>query len=311
MSAAARDNLISRADAEKLIAAHDGDVALLYLFRLATGSLDNELAAKELCRTLREIDWADEKLRRMGLSPAAQSTVAHPAPAAAVNAQAAPDTEELLSQYKSEDLTRRCRDDEIFRSILNEARKVVGRNLSSVEMKALFGVYDYLGLPSDVLMLLINYCGRLYEEKYHGQRRPTVRAIQKEADLWARQEVMTLELAEDFMRAQDERRSRVSQVKEALGIRGRELSPTERGYINSWLDMGFEDEALAEAYDRTVTNTGSLRWNYMNKILLSWHEKGLHRLREILDKEGRGRRTSAGEGKNVDLSGLDELINKI
>lgn len=44
----------------------------------------------------------------------------------------------------------------------------------------------------------------------------------------------------------------------------------------SWLDMGFDADCLAIAYDRTVTNTGSLKWNYMNKIVTSWHEKGLH-----------------------------------
>lgn len=306
MSGTLKDNLISCADADRLIAAHDADVALLYLFRLRTGSCDKELAARTLCRTLREIEAAEEKLLRMGLGEQCPAAVRQ-SPPAPVH-----EPEELMGQYKTEDLTRRCRDDEVFRSILNEARKVMGKNLSSVDMKALFGVYDYLGLPSDVLMLLINYCGRLFEEKYHGQRRPTVKAIQKEADLWARQEVMTLEQAEDFMRRQDERRSRVNAVRESLGIRGRELSPTERGYINGWLDMGFDDESLAEAYDRTVTNTGALRWNYMNKILLSWHEKGLHRLGDITEKECRGRHSTAQSGSRLmDLDELDELINKI
>lgn len=305
-----KDNLISCADADRLIAAHDGDVALLHLFRLRTGSCDKELAARTLCRTLREIEAAEEKLLRMGLGDICPRAAAAPTLPQSVPA-AAQEPQELMGQYKSEDITRRCRDDEVFRSILDEARKVMGKNLSSVDMKALFGVYDYLGLPSDVLMLLINYCGRLYEERYHGQRRPTVKAIQKEADLWARQEIMSLEQAEDFMRRQDDRRSRVTQVKESFGIKGRELSPTEGGYINSWLDMGFDDESLAEAYDRTVTNTGALRWSYMNKILMSWHEKGLHSLPLILEKEGRVRRQGGGQGHSVDLSGLDELINKI
>ena len=159
MSDTLKDNLISCADADRLIAAHDADVALLYLFRLRTGSCDNELAARTLCRTLREIEAAEEKLLRMGLG--AQCPVSlRQSPLSPVH-----EPEELMGQYKSEDVTRRCRDDEVFRSILNEARKVMGKNLSSVDMKALFGVYDYLGLPSDVLMLLINYCGRLYDEK--------------------------------------------------------------------------------------------------------------------------------------------------
>ena len=42
------------------------------------------------------------------------------------------------------------------------------------------------------------------------------------------------------------------------------------------LDMGFEDEVITLAYERTCLNTGGLNWAYMNKILQRWHETGLH-----------------------------------
>ena len=29
-------------------------------------------------------------------------------------------------------------------------------------------------------------------------------------------------------------------------------------------------------YERTCLNTGGLNWAYMNKILLRWHQAGLH-----------------------------------
>lgn len=53
-------------DMDRLIAAHDGDVALLYLYlRRHGGNLDS--AARELCRTGSEISAAAEKLHRLGL----------------------------------------------------------------------------------------------------------------------------------------------------------------------------------------------------------------------------------------------------
>ena len=55
------DKLIFPAAADKLIAAHDGDLALLYLFIQRTGSRDLERAAGELFRTLREMQIAWEK----------------------------------------------------------------------------------------------------------------------------------------------------------------------------------------------------------------------------------------------------------
>ena len=47
MSESALGNFIPAQTADRLIAAHDGDVALLYLYRLRTGETDCERAARE------------------------------------------------------------------------------------------------------------------------------------------------------------------------------------------------------------------------------------------------------------------------
>ena len=300
-----REKSIPLLTADRLIAAHDGDVALLYIYRLRTGCADPERTARDLCRTLREIEAADEKLRRLGLS----------GPEADVRPAAAPAPAEALPEYRAEDIIRRSREDGEFSAIISEASKVMGRSLSSVDMKILFGIYDYLGLPADVIMLLINYCARQYEERYGGQRRPSARAIEKEAYFWVNREIMTMEQAEEFIRRMDERRGSIAGIKNALGIKGRELAETESNYISSWLDLGFGAEAISIAYDCTVTNTGSLRWSYMNKILLNWKEKGLLTPRDIEEK-GRRRpaRTAPRKGRGSrpsDFEGLDSLIDKV
>ena len=69
----AEQNSIPRSTADKLVAAHDGDVALLYIWLDLNGGFDADRAARELCRTEAEIKNAHEKLLRMGLSrPAAR-----------------------------------------------------------------------------------------------------------------------------------------------------------------------------------------------------------------------------------------------
>ena len=223
--------------------------------------------------------------------------------------------ERARKSARAEDIIRRSREDGEFSAIISEASKVMGRTLSSVDMKILFGIYDYLGLPADVIMLLINYCARQYEERYGGQRRPSARAIEKEAYFWVNREIMTMEQAEDFIRRMDERRGSIAGIKNALGIKGRELTKTEIDYISSWLDLGFGAEAISIAYDRTVTNTGSLRWSYMNKIILSWKEKGLLTPRDIEEKDGRRpARTAPRKGRGSrpsDFEGLDSLIDKV
>ena len=69
MSGHDRSNSISSAIADKLISAHDGDVALLYIYMARRGGHDLDAAARDLCRTMGEISAAAEKLQRMGLMP--------------------------------------------------------------------------------------------------------------------------------------------------------------------------------------------------------------------------------------------------
>ena len=61
-----------------------------------------------------------------------------------------------------------------------------------------------------------------------------------------------------------------------LQIRGRSLTAAEARYANAWLEMGFGEDVISMAYEKTCLNTGGLNWPYMNKILQRWHEAGLH-----------------------------------
>lgn len=45
--------------------------------------------------------------------------------------------------------------------------------------------------------------------------------------------------------------------------------------------MGFSEDAIVLAYEKTCLNTGGMKWPYCNSILRSWHEKGLHTVTEI------------------------------
>ena len=114
----------------------------------------------------------------------------------------------------------------------------------------------------------MHHCADEARLKFGPGRVPTMRQIEKEAYVWANREIMTFEQAEEYIRSRARLRDAMEDVKRALGIGGRQLSPSERKYIESWLELGFGPEALALAYDRTVTNIGQLKWSYMNKICL-------------------------------------------
>ena len=69
---------------------------------------------------------------------------------------------------------------------------------------------------------------------------------------------------------------REKEVLRLLDIPARPLVEREKQYIAVWDEMGFDNEALRMAYERTIMKKQSMDWGYMNGILRRWHEKGLH-----------------------------------
>ena len=269
---------------EQIIAAHDGDVALLWLCLRRDPGASVEDAARTLCRTRAEMEAALEKLQRMGLAARPVSPIPSPAPQVPVPAAQPslklPPADEL-PEYTARDLAVRSKEDPRFAALVDEAQRVFGRVLSTSDMKKLFGIYDYLALPPEVIMMLLNYCVGLYPTSSP----PSMRQIETEGFVWANREILTIEQAEEYIAESTKRREKLNQAAKTLGITDRKLSPTEKDYITAWLEMGFDDEMLAIALDRTIIKTGGRKWKYMNAILKSWHEKGLHTPADVLDKD--------------------------
>ena len=196
-------------------------------------------------------------------------------------------------EYTAGEIARRTRADRAFQGLLSETQRVLGHALSGTDMKTLYGIYDQLAMSPEVIMLLINHCAERLRRRYGEGRLPTLHAIQKEAFRWARLEILTLDRAEEYIASLDRREQEGEKVRAALQLTGRELSPTERKYLESWLSMGYGADALALAYDRTVVGTGKLTWAYMDKIVQSWYKKSLFTPEEIEKGDARpqGRRS--------------------
>lgn len=303
-------NSIPASHADMLISAHDGDVALLYIYISRHGRYERESAAKELCRTLGEISSAEEKLSRMGLFLSGKSS---PAPAPAVSTGLVPD--DSLPEYSAEYISRRSQEDDSFSVIVSEATRVVGHALSGSDLKKLFGIYDFLALPPEVILELLNYCADICRGSSGQERRPGMRFIVREAYSWVNREIMTLELAEEYIRSQKTKLEDTDKIKNAVGIKGRELSATEKRYISSWLDMGYDLDCILIAYDRTVTNTGSLKWSYMDKIIQNWQKAGLRNAAEIEKADSKFRKnvppSASSAAKPIDIDKLNEILGKI
>ena len=249
---------ISQSDVRKLLSAASPDAALLYLF-LSSGNRSED-AAKELRLNESRLSCAGATLRQLGLWP--EERPSHIAPGE-------------RPSYSETDVLDAMEQDLSFRGLYGEVQRLLGRSLNTEELKILLGFVRYLGLSADVISVLVCYCKDRARQR-GSFRNPSLRTIEKEAYAWAERGIDTVEEAAAFIQAQNVRNSRLYRLMNILQIRGRSLTAAEERYAQSWLDMGFEEEALSMAYERTCLNTGGLNWAYMNKILVRWHEQGLH-----------------------------------
>ena len=246
------------AEVRKLLGAASADGALLYIY-LKAGNLPDH-AAQMLNLSEARFNCAMATLRQLGLwqEEKQQRILAGERPV-----------------YSERDVLEADSSDMEFKALRGEVERLLGRNLNTEELKILLGFIRYLGLPADVISVLICYCKDRARQR-GSLRNPSLRTIEKEAYAWAEQGIDNLEEAAAFIQAQNVRNSRMSRLQNQLQIRGRNLTAAEERYARSWLEMGFEDEVITMAYERTCLNTGSLKWPYMDRILQRWHEAGLH-----------------------------------
>ena len=246
------------AEVRKLLGAASSDGALIYIYLKAGNLPQNAMQALNMSEA--RFSCAMATLRQLGLwqEEKAQRIFAGERPV-----------------YSERDVLEADSSDAEFKALRGEVERLMGRNLNTEELKILLGFIRYLGLPADVVSVLICYCKDRARQR-GSLRNPSLRTIEKEAYAWAERGIDNLEEAAAFIQAQNVRNSRMSRLQNQLQIRGRNLTAAEERYAQSWLEMGFEDEVITMAYERTCLNTGSLKWPYMDRILQRWHEAGLH-----------------------------------
>ena len=293
-------------DADKLLSSGDGTATLLYLYTLRNGGdVEVQKAAIALKRTVAEIEKAILRLCEMGLFRTGETRSTLPLPS------------DELPEYTAEDIASRTGENGEFKAIVDETQRIMGHMLTGADLKILFGIYDYLRLPTEVIFLLINHCVEDTHEHLGPGKFPSMRTIEKEAYAWYNREILTFERAEEYLLRKRARSGAMNDIKRVLQINGRNFSTTEKRYVENWLDMGFDLEAIALAYDRTVVKTGSLTWKYMDSILLSWHSKNLHTAEEVMNGDGQVRngRPSVQGTRLTPLSGKPrddaELMRKL
>ncbi len=186
-------------------------------------------------------------------------------------------TRRILSSkpsYSQEEITIVSAQNKQISGLFYQAETILGKVLTASEMEMLFSFNDWLGLPVEVIMMLLSYAAK--------RGKTTKRYLETVAIDWADKGIDTYEAAEALVSELEEYDKSEKAVRSILGIYDRGLTTTERKYIKLWTyDLKIPAELISHAYDKTVSYTGKLSWSYMDKLLQSWLANGFTTIEEV------------------------------
>lgn len=156
-----------------------------------------------------------------------------------------------------------------LRELFNEAQTVLGRMLGTGDQAALLLLYDYYGLPADVLLMLCEYARTM-------GKAGNLNYIYAVGQDWSEREIDTFERADEELRRLAQVDTDWTQFCALTGLQHLKPTKGQQKYIHSWTtEWKFTVPMLALAFEKMKERTDGVRFSYMNGILKNWFAKGI------------------------------------
>ena len=192
------------------------------------------------------------------------------------------------------------KDDKSIRQLVEAVQAQMGKVLTRSEIETLVSFYTYAGLPPTYILLAAAHCC--------AQNRPNMRALSKLITDMMSDGIYTYEQAEEYLSRRQQQDSIQGQVRSAFGIHGRALTKQEQKYIDTWFtEYHFDISLIKLAYERTINQIGKISFPYINKILSTWHSKGITTTREAA-AAGQQKMVEKKESSSIDFDQIQQFI---
>ncbi len=179
-----------------------------------------------------------------------------------------------LSRPSYEDVSRRIKESDEVAVLLQEAQSVLGRTIGYDGQSVIIQMLDSFGLPPEVILMAIEYSLSLKKTGWT--------SIARIARRWSEMEIDTLEGAMQYIEEHNVVDETWNKLREMTEITNRQPTEKQRKYMVAWVkEYGYDVDIIYCAYEESIDNTGKMSMPYMDKIIRSWHEKGVKTLSDI------------------------------
>lgn len=157
------------------------------------------------------------------------------------------------------------------------------RPLTYSEQNLIIWMSDTLGFEAEIILTLCEYCAN--------SGKANARYIETLANSWFSAEINTFEKANNEVTRLTERNSYINSISQLLKLKSYP-STNQCKIIEQWQQLGIASDLILKAYDRTIDSIGSLKFPYMNKILMNWNSNGLKTIEDIENFESHSKKPS-------------------
>ncbi|RDY28284.1 DnaD domain protein [Lachnotalea glycerini] len=204
-----------------------------------------------------------------------QASVFAAAEISASNTQ--PEKERKQIPAYSADQIKQFQENSDIKQILFVTEAYLGKTLSVTDINTLLFFYDELHFSLDLIEYLIEYCVSKGSKSMH--------YIKKTALAWAEEEITTVSQAKASTNLYNKN---CNTIFNAFGIKNHRPVEFEVNYINKWTnEYAFTLDIIHSACTRTLKQAHQPSFEYADKILTEWHNKGVKHINDItlLDQE--------------------------
>lgn len=173
---------------------------------------------------------------------------------------------ETKPNYSPKEIDTYINNSEEIKYLFKLATDKFGVVKNSNDSNILYSFYDWLRLPIEVIIMLLEYCS--------SNDKCNMRYIEKVAIDWADKGIDSTQRAEEHLKKLEQKNSKLNIIKNAYGIIDRLFTQAELSYIEQWInEYKFDIETIKLACENTIMNTGKATIKYTHSILEDWHNK--------------------------------------
>ena len=249
----------------------------VWIFRNGSAPIDAAAISKAIGKPVSAVEealryWASVGILNSEIAPAA--AVVQPTVTEAPKKEL-PVIPETKPSY--EQIAIRCKEDPQLEQLFNEVQRILGRTLGYDGQYSLLMMHDDYGLPTEVILMLADYCINNGKASYSYMR--------KMAKSWGEKEVDSIEKADEVISNLNTIQSVWNQFIRLTGIQNPKPTSTQSQFLLTWVnEYKFSMEMIYSAYEIMVNNCAKISFRYMDAILKDWYQKGF-RTPEDTEKE--------------------------